>query len=235
MFIRLLLAFLLQVSVISIGYAQAADTIIIEHVNVITMTSEAVLPDQRVLIAAGKIVRIENGSAPTSGRHSRRIDGRGKFLIPGLSEMHFHFRSNDIRSELKLLVANGITTVRNMASTPDRQHIEFRNKTRSGELPQVNYFTTGPYLTSRDITSKEQAAKVVSMHKDTGYDFLKLADNLPLEIYLELLQQAEEQRLPFVGHSQRNKPVEYSLRMKAIEHVEEFLYLSDSVGGESFF
>jgi hypothetical protein len=235
LFSRIFLASLMQVVFFAAASAQNDDSIIIDHVNVIPMTSETVMRDQRVLIAGGKIVRIEDASSPEGIKVSHRINGNGKFLIPGLSEMHFHFRSNDIASDLKLLVANGITTVRNMSSPPNKQHIEIGNKTKSGELLPVNYVTSGPYLTSRDLLTTGHVEKVVKMHVDSGYDFLKLADNLAPDIYLSVLNECEKNHLPVVGHSQRNQPMEFSLRMKSIEHVEEFLYLSDSIGGATYF
>ena len=76
------------------------------------------------------------------------IVATGKYLIPGLTEMHYHFRSNDIESDMKLLLANGVTSVRNMAEFSGQDHVAIREKTRSGELLPLNYFTTGPYLSS---------------------------------------------------------------------------------------
>jgi imidazolonepropionase-like amidohydrolase len=211
------------------------DTIAIENVNVIPMTKKVILYNQRVLIADGRIVKIENASAHSAHKVRFNIPAAGRFLIPGLSEMHYHFRSNDIESDLKLLIANGITTVRNMAEWPAQDHISIRSRTRSGSLPSVNYFTTGPYLTSKDISSVDQVIETVKTHKQRGYDYLKIADNLPLDIYLRLLEECQRNNLPVVGHAQRAQAVEYSLRMKSIEHIEEFLYLSDSAGHETFF
>ena len=65
--------------------------------------------------------------------------------------------------------------------------------------------------------------KVVLQHKKRGYDFLKIADNLPKEIYLALLEETHNNNIKIVGHGQRKLPLEYSLRMKSIAHVEEFM------------
>ncbi|ULQ57088.1 amidohydrolase family protein [Flavihumibacter rivuli] len=215
--------------------AQKADTIAIENVNVITMLTEEILEHQRVIIAGGKVFRIEPVSKPLTNTITRSIDGNNRYLIPGLSEMHYHLRSNDIQSDFKLLIANGITTARNMAEWPGQDHISIRNKVRAGELTGPNYFTTGPYLRSPDLANKEAVASMVKQHKEKGYDFLKIADNLPRDIYLKLLAECQANNLPVLGHSQRELPLEYSLRMHSIEHIEEFLYIKDANTGRSFF
>ncbi len=213
---------------------QSQDTIAIENVNVIPMTSEVVFSNQRVLIAGGKIFKIEPISTPITNKVNLTIDGTGKYLIPGLSEMHYHFRSNDIQSDFKLLIANGITTVRNMAEFENQNHVSIREKVKSGDLRGPNYFTAGPYLKVDQLKTANEVVEVVKQHKEKGYDFLKIADNLPQSIYLKLLEECEINKIPIIGHAQRSLPLEFSLRMKSIEHIEEFLYLSDGEN-DSFF
>ncbi|MFH4965490.1 amidohydrolase family protein [Gaetbulibacter sp. M235] len=216
------------------SFGQNKDTILIENVNIIPMTKDVVLHNQRVLISEGKIINIEPRLSPFKVKVSLTIDGTDKYLIPGLSEMHYHFRSNDIVSDFKLLVANGITTVRNMAEFDGQDQIAIRQKVTSGEILGPNYFTTGPYLKSEQLRTIEDVKAVVKMHKQRGYDFLKIADNLPLNIYLKLLEECKNYKIPVIGHSQRSLPLEYSLRMKSIEHIEEFLYLADENNNSIF-
>jgi hypothetical protein len=217
------------------GIAQRVDTISIENVNVITMVSDEIMGNQRVLIAGGRIIKIESGLLPLHNSVTQKINGRNKYLIPGLSEMHYHFRSGDIQSDLKLLIANGITTARNMAETDGQDQMQIKARLQSGELFGPQYFTTGPYLRSKDLSSIQQVIDVVEVHKTKGYDFLKIADNLPKDIYLKLLSECQKNNLPVIGHAQREMPLEYSMRMKSIEHIEEFLYLADREKGLSYF
>ncbi len=218
---------LILITTLPKAIGQDQDTISIENVNIIPMTKETVLYKQRVLISDGKIIKIEPSSSSLTDKVSLTIDATDKYLIPGLSEMHYHYRSNDIRSDLKLLLANGITTLRNMAELDGQDQIAIRQKVASGEILGPNYYTTGPYLKSEQLRTKEEVTAVVKMHKERGYDFLKIADNLPLDIYLKLLEECDANNVQIIGHSQRNLPLEFSLRMKSIEHIEEFLYLSD--------
>jgi hypothetical protein len=217
------------------SFAQHNAIIAIEDVNVLTMTEEKLLTHQRVLLQHGKVVKIEAVTGAVPEGVAQTINGRGKYLLPGFSEMHYHFRSNDINSDLKLLVANGITTVRNMAASPNQDQIDIRDRTRSGKLLPVNYFTSGPYLQSKDLATEADVQKMVNLHKERGYDFLKIADNLPEDIYLKLLNECQTAQIPVIGHSQRALPVEYSTRMKSIEHIEEFVYLSPERNQKSFF
>lgn len=212
---------------------QNSDTISIENVNVIPMTREIILYKQRVLFSGGKIIKIEPVTSPGK-KVSLTIDGTDKYLIPGLAEMHYHYRSNDIKNDFKLLIANGITTVRNMAEFEGQNHIAIRQHVVSGELLGPNYYTTGPYLKSEQLRTNEEVRAVVKMHKEKGYDFLKIAANLPQDIYLKLLEECQASHVQIIGHSQRNLPLEFSLRMKSIEHIEEFLYLSDGSGATFF-
>lgn len=232
---RYLFSILLCITTAKGTTAQNRDTISIENVNVISMVSEKILRNQRVLVADGKIVKIESALLLPHNTITQKIDGRNQYLIPGLSEMHYHLRSNDIQSDFKLLIANGITTVRNMAEWPGQDHINIRMKVLSGELFGPRYFTTGPYLKSQDLLREEDVINVVKFHEEKKYDFLKIADNLPKNIYLKLLRECERNGVQIIGHAQRALPVEYSMRMKSIEHLEEFLYLSDTGKGLKFF
>ncbi|SDC64659.1 Imidazolonepropionase [Algoriphagus faecimaris] len=206
---------------------QDTDTLLINHVNVISMTSNEVLEDQEVWIVNQKIQRIQAASNSLKSGFYRVVDASGKYLVPGFHEMHFHWRNQQggIERDLNLLLANGVTTVRNMAEYDWQDQVAIREKINSGEILGPRYFTTGPYLNSSMLQSEEEAREKVQLHIEKGYDFLKIADNLPENSYLILLEEAEKVGLPVIGHAQRALEIDYSLRMKSIEHVEEFVYL----------
>jgi len=202
---------------------------VIENVNVIPMNEETILKNQRVVIASGKIVSIELNSKKSEFQANLRIDGTDKYLIPGLSEMHYHWRNNErnIETDFKLLISNGITTARNMGEYNGQDHISVRNKINNGQLFGPNYYTTGSYLQADKLQTIKDAIKVVKQHRDKGYDFIKIGDGREIskEVYLKVLDEAHIQGIDVIGHAQHNLPLEYSLRMKSIEHVEEFIYI----------
>ena len=186
------------------------------------MNSETILLNHRVIIGNGKILKIEPASQKTTNKIDIRIEATGKYLIPGLVETHYHLQNN-IENEFKLLIANGITSARNMAEYPGQDHIKIREDSKKKRILSPHYYTTGPYLKRKDLSTIDAVEKVINQHKEKGYDYLKIADNLPKKTYLKLLEVAQKEKVLVVGHGQRNLPLEFSLRMKSIAHIEEFM------------
>ncbi|WP_235015713.1 amidohydrolase family protein [Aquimarina sp. AU58] len=204
-----------------VGKAQT-ETISFENVNVIPMHKEVVLLNQRVIITDGKIITIEPVSQKSSENINITINAKGKYLIPGLAEMHFHLENN-AKNEFKLLIANGVTTARNMAEYERQDQIEVRKQANSNKILAPHYTTTGPYLKAHHLKTVDDVISIVKKHHERGYDYLKIADNLPKEIYLKLMEETHKYNIPVIGHGQRKLPLEYSLRMKSIAHIEEFM------------
>lgn len=204
-----------------VGKAQT-ETISFENVHVIPMHKEEVLFNQRVIIVDGKIAAIESASQKPSENINKTINAKGKYLIPGLAEMHFHLENN-VTNEFKLLIANGVTTARNMAEYEGQDQITIRKKANTNEILAPYYVTTGPYLKANHLQTIEDVIRMVKKHHEKGYDFLKLADNFPKEIYLKLMEETHKYNIPVIGHGQRKLPLEYSLRMRSIAHIEEFM------------
>jgi hypothetical protein len=200
------------------------NTFSFENVNIIPMHTDTILTNQRVIISNGKIWKIESASLPKVDSVDIQIPASDKYLIPGLAETHYHLQNN-IENEFKLLISNGITTARNMAEYEGQDHIKIRESTRKNSFLSPHYFTTGPYLKKENFKHIDSVDAVVEYHKKRGYDYLKLADNLPKDIYLSLLEKAHNANIEIVGHGQRKLPLEYSLRIKSIAHIEEFLYI----------
>jgi hypothetical protein len=218
---------------ISISLCNAQSKVIsFENVNVIAMNTDTILQNQRVIITNGKILKIELGSEKATNNIDLKINASGKYLIPGLVETHYHLQNN-LKNEFKLLIANGITSARNMAEYRGQDHIKIREQSQKNVLLSPHYYTTGPYLKRNHLSTIDSVKKVINNHKEKGYDFLKVADNLPKTIYLKLLELAQKEQIEVVGHGQRRMPLEYSLRMKSIAHIEEFMYIFNKVQRKS--
>ena len=105
-------------------------------VNVVPMDREAVLENQTVVVRDGRIISLTPRDAAKIPDGARRIEGEGRWLMPGLTEMHGHVPGPDARAYLEnvlfLYVANGVTTVRNMAGHPS--HLTLRDRIAAGEL-----------------------------------------------------------------------------------------------------
>ncbi|WP_412986402.1 amidohydrolase family protein [Pontimicrobium sp. IMCC45349] len=213
--------FLFALLLYTIAIAQTK-VISFENVNVIPMHTDTIITNQRVIIANSKILKIESATKTTTNYIDIKIQASGKYLIPGLVETHYHLQ-NDIENEFKLLIANGITSARNMAEYDGQDHIKIRDLAQNNTILSPHYYTTGPYLKRNHFKNLASVDSIVQYHKKRGYDYLKIADNLPKDTYLKLLETAKKENLEIVGHGQRELPLEYSLRIKSIAHLEEFM------------
>jgi imidazolonepropionase-like amidohydrolase len=183
--------------------AQIADSkekeIVITNVNVVSMTKEGVDQNQTVVIKNGKISAIGN---PKYSKDALVVDGKGKYLIPGLAEMHAHVPPVDdiepMKDVLKLFAYNGVTTIRGMLGHP--RHIELRTKIQSGEILGPRFFTSGPSANGNSVKSVEDAVKLVKDEKAMGYDFIKLHPGLTKETFGALSNAAQEVGMPYAGH-----------------------------------
>src|SRR5690349_13717200 len=152
--------------------------IVIKSVNVVPMDTERVLENQTVIVKNGKITAL--GLKVKYSKDALVIDGKGKYLIPGLAEMHAHVPPIDniepMKEVLKLFAYNGITTIRGMLGHP--KHLELRSKINGGEIFGPHLYTTGPSFNGISVTSPEAGAEMVRKQKEAGYDYLKLHPGL---------------------------------------------------------
>ncbi|HEX9736960.1 MAG TPA: amidohydrolase family protein [Thermoanaerobaculia bacterium] len=196
-------------------------------VNVVPMDAEHVREGQTVVVDGGKIVAVGPAAEVSVPQDARKIEGRGRFLMPGLADMHVHLLGEDV---LLLFVANGVTTVRNMFGSP--LHLQMREKIARGELLGPRIYTAGPIIDgsppewdgSAVVETADQAETEVARQKAAGYDFLKVYDRLPLAAYDALVQAAREHRIPVAGHVPRAVGLEHVLAsgQQSIEHLEGY-------------
>ena len=174
--------------------------IVLLMVDVIPMDNERVLADQTVIIRNNKIVGIGSKLKYDKGAHV--VNAEGKYLIPGLAEMHAHVPPNDdlesMKEVLRLFALNGITTIRGMLGHP--KHLELREMVSKGEVLGPRLFTTGPSFNGSTVKTPADAEKLVREQKAAGYDFLKLHPGLTMETFPTLVSTAKEVGIPFVGH-----------------------------------
>ncbi|MEP0463395.1 MAG: hypothetical protein ABJD55_18335, partial [Flavobacteriaceae bacterium] len=134
------------------------------NVNVIPMTGNEVLPNQTVVISDGRITMIAPANTIEFDDDAAIIDGTGKYLLPGLAEMHGHVPPTDppanaprymnmtyVENTLFLYTAAGITTVRGMLGWPNQ--LELKNKVASGEMVGPNLYLAGPSFNGNSINS----------------------------------------------------------------------------------
>jgi imidazolonepropionase-like amidohydrolase len=174
--------------------------IVIQSVHVVPMDNEGVLNNQTVIIRNGAITAM--GTKLKHSKNALIIDGKGKYLIPGLAEMHAHVPPIDdlepMKEVLFLFAANGITTIRGMLGHP--KHLELRSMIQRGEINGPRFYTTGPSFNGISVRTAEAGAEMVRRQKEMGYDFLKLHPGLNLETFPAIATTAKEVGIPFAGH-----------------------------------
>ena len=189
-------------AVFSCSAQTPASETVFRNVNVIPMTEETVIRNQDVLVKNGEIAAIGNTGKVKFSKDARIIEGNGKFLIPGLAEMHAHVPPVDdiepMKEVLKLFLYNGITTIRGMLGHP--RHLELRSKIQSGEIVGPHFYTSGPSFNGNSVKTPEAGAEMVRNQKQAGYDFLKLHPGLTKENFAAIAKTAKEVNIPFAGH-----------------------------------
>lgn len=200
---------------------------VITNVNVINVRDGSIAKGMNVVIDSGKIVRV-TGTLDNLSDTVNTIEGSGKFLLPGLAEMHAHIPSPEageayIKDMLFLYLSNGVTTIRGMLGHP--AHLELRRQAAAGELLSPRIFTSSPSFSGSTVQSKEEARNKVTTYQEQGYDFLKLHPGIPLEIFEEIVQTAEEAGIPFAGHVPVGVGIRRALESgyASIDHVDGFL------------
>jgi imidazolonepropionase-like amidohydrolase len=206
-----------------------ADTAFI-GVTIIPMTdATTLLADQTVLVRDGAILSIGHSSTTPVPARARRIDGRGKFLMPGLADMHVHLEYLDNPDILKLFVASGVTTVRNMDGRP--YIIDWRRRVEAGELVGPRIVTAGPIIDGspplRDdnlsVADAAAAAAAINAQADAGYDFVKLYTNLSPQAYRAAVAEAKRRGKPVSGHIPRQIEVAEAIAShRSIEHLTDY-------------
>ncbi len=200
---------------------------LLTNVNVIPMTDSNVLTERDVLIRDGRFAAIEPHGALEETPDVETIDGSGKYLFPGLMDMHVHLNGRmDVQPDMLYLYAsNGVTTVLTMAG--NHQVLKLAAMTENGELLGPRIFTTAPIMgnLSPNPATAEKAHEMVQRYADAGYRYLKVYNQIPEAGYWGIIEAAKEHDMTVVGHAVRSVGIEGALKAgQHIVHMEEFIY-----------
>ena len=201
--------------------------VLITDVNIVDVSNGDILKNRQVVIDSGKIKKILE-SVGNVGEYPNIIEAKGKYLIPGLAEMHAHIpqpptSDTSIEETLFLYLSNGITTIRGMLGHPT--HLVLREKALNGEVLSPRIFTSSPSFNGNSVTTKEEAVQMVTAYKDEGYDFLKIHPGIELEVFDQMVETANELNIPFAGHVPVMVGIRHALESKyaTIDHVDGYL------------
>ncbi len=195
-------------------------------VTVVPMNREQLLHHQTVLIRNGRIAEIVSARDARLPHDCSLIDGRHRYLIPGLVDSHIHLPlvgTADQLLVLQMLLANGITAGINMEGSPEI--LALRNRIGAGTVAAPTIYTTGVFIQQPAFTTADQVRNEVISEKSAGYDFIKVHGELTKEAYDTLFETARAQGIRVVGHVPSNLGIDAALgRQSLIVHAEEFLY-----------
>jgi imidazolonepropionase-like amidohydrolase len=213
-----------------------ADTLAISHVTVIDGTGAPAREDMTVLISGDRIIHVDAAATVTVPAGVQVVDGSGKFLIPGLWDMHVHLAKAGENS-LPLFVANGVTSVRDMGG--DYSLVKaWKAEVEAGQRLGPRIKSPGPILESArhvegmrkrmtienvertrvPIGSPEEAEAAVQSIAELGVDFLKIRTAQSLKTYQAIAAAAQKHGLALVGHAVASPEELIRAGQRSVEH-----------------
>lgn len=200
----------------------AAQDLAITNVHVVDVVRGRILPAQTVLVSGNRIRQVDQAPRVTVPANARVIDGTGKYLVPGLLDMHahLHISGRPTEIEMPLFIANGVTGVRVMSGQCRGQedvrrcmetHREWQRQIEAGALvgPRLLALSSWAVDGEEGITdstpffaaaSAADGRELAHYFKSRGVDFIKVYDGIPRAGYFGLAEEARKLDLPFAGH-----------------------------------
>jgi hypothetical protein len=196
-------------------------------VTVIPMDRESLLEHQTVIVRGDRIAEVGPAASTAVPANARRIEGAGKFLLPGLAEMHAHIPGAQappqlIQDILFLYIANGITSIRGMLGAPNQ--FEWRAKAQRNEIVSPFMLLAGPSMNQNTVTDVASALRLIQQNKDAGYDLQKVHPGPSREAYDSATALAKRLGFTLAGHV----PSEVGL-MRALEVRQDIDHLDGYV------
>jgi len=215
----------------------AQSVIVFDDVNVIPMDQERVLENQTVVVRAGRVAAMGPAGTVTIPAGAQRVAAAGKFLIPGLAEMHAHIPPPNAGPEytttvLFLYVAGGVTTVRGMLGHPD--HLDLRRRVDAGELVGPRIWTSGPSVNGNSVQTPAAAVAAAQEQRAAGYDFIKIHPGLRRDVFDSLDAAADRVGIRFAGHVPVDVGIERALEAGywSIDHLDGYIEYLAARSGE---
>ncbi|HEY0459564.1 MAG TPA: amidohydrolase family protein [Pyrinomonadaceae bacterium] len=207
--IALWLIFLLPT--VLIAQANQNRSVVFKHVTVIDVKNARTKSDMTVIVAGNRITAIGKTGKVRVGRDAEIIDARGKFLIPGLWDMHVHaLTDNRYEWVFPMLIAQGVTGIRELGNNlPIEQISLIRREILEGKLlgPRFGAATArildgaGTTLNvATAVETSEKARAIVRDYKRQGVDFIKPYNLLSREVYLAIADESKRLKIPVEGH-----------------------------------
>jgi imidazolonepropionase-like amidohydrolase len=225
------LAVLAAVAGLALGCAGApsddpAPSLAFTNVTVVPMDSERTLPDHTVVVRGDRITDVGPAATIAVPDGATLVDGTGKFLMPGMAEMHAHVPVSDdqayVERMLALFVANGVTTIRGMLGHPS--HLALRDRVAAGEIVAPVFYTSGPSFNGNSVTSPDVGVRMVREQQAAGYDLLKIHPGVSREAFDAVAEEAGRVGMSFAGHVPADVGLARAIEAgyASIDHIDGF-------------
>lgn len=206
------------------------------NATVIPMDRERVLPAHTVLVRDGRITAVGPSASVRVPTAARVVNASGRFLIPGLAEMHAHIPppqagEETIERTLFLYLSNGVTTIRGMLGNP--AHLELRERAARHEILSPRIYTSGPSVNGNSAPTPEAGIRLVEEQRAAGYDLVKLHPGLSRETFDAVAGAARQAGMPFAGHVSAAVGLDRTLeaRQSSIDHLDGYVEALAGRGG----
>ena len=211
----------------------------IKNVAVIPMTRDTVLPNRTILIRGQVIDKVDESTKVRIPKDYIVIDGRNKYVIPGLFDMHAHFfneqgnLANTCETELQMMLANGLTTARIMAGHPN--YLEARENVKRGKWTGPDLIVASPQFVGQwpweenfknyeIVDTPEMASDAVKKYKLQDYDAIKITFMVDRPSYDAIVSTAKDEGIKVVGHVGPKVKLPAALTAgEQIDHMDEFI------------
>lgn len=204
-------------------------TIAFVGVDVLPMSSPGVQEDQTVVVVDGVITQVGPASEVVVGEGATIIDGDGRYLMPGLAEMHAHVPPGDnpprdaVEDILFLYIANGVTSIRGMLGSA--YQIPLADEIRRGDVLGPSFYVGAPSINGNSAPTPEAADRLIREHAAAGYDLQKIHPGVSLETWDRMVGTAEEVGLTFGGHVPADVGLVHAIEtgMSTVDHLDGYV------------
>jgi len=214
--------------------------VILSNVNVIDVINGVVIEAQDVVIEGNTIKTILDHGG-TNLETDRLIDGTGKYLIPGLWDMHAHYVNFNYEQFDLLMIANGVVGIRDMWAGKNGYVIrEVREAVRKGERLAPDIYASGNIIDGEPtfwpgavgVSTPQEAREEALFQVESGVDFIKIVSGLSKESFKAIAEVANEQGIPYGGHIPRSVSLWEAMEknMASAEHFYGLLEASSTIG-----
>ena len=187
-------------------FGQSTDYVI-THITVVNPGSDKPEPDRSIVISGDTIKAVVPSTRFTPAPPVHLIDGHGKFVIPGLWDMHVHFR--DPKRDLEMDIANGVLGIRDMGDVA-QEVFPLRDAIAQGKQVGPKIVACGPIVDGPNswsnpkftvsVKNADEARSTIDSLQRQGTDCIKVYDGLSRDSYFTLINEAKTLGVPVVGH-----------------------------------